>query len=89
MDTRRCAYRPVRNQEEKESAGQVDLGSNVQNQGNLESVLSNHEKDIEEDYAGSDSDMQKRTKKKAIQESHGSRTRFIPKKIFDFSIEMG
>ena len=64
MDTRRCAYRPVRNQEEKESAGQVDLGSNVQNQGNLESVLSNHEKDIEEDYVGSDSDMQKRTKKK-------------------------
>lgn len=53
-----------RNQEEKESAGQVDLGSDVQNQGNLESVLSNHEKDIEEDYAGSDSDMQKRTKKK-------------------------
>ena len=52
MDTRRCAYRPVRNQEEKESARQVDLGSNVQNQGNLESVLSNHEKDIEEDYAG-------------------------------------
>nr|YP_010314962.1 hypothetical protein RF1 [Causonis japonica]UNA64527.1 hypothetical protein RF1 [Causonis japonica] len=51
-----------RNQEEKEFAGQVDLGSNVHNQGNLESLLSNHEKDIEEDYAGSYSDLLKGTK---------------------------
>ena len=41
-----------RNQEEKEFAGQVDLGSNVHNQTNLESLLSNHEKDIEEDQFG-------------------------------------
>nr|QUG56734.1 Ycf1 protein [Tetrastigma hemsleyanum]WCR50513.1 Ycf1 protein [Tetrastigma hemsleyanum] len=53
-----------RNQEEKEFAGQVDFESNVDNQGNLESVLSTHEKDIEEDYAGSYSDMQKGTKTK-------------------------
>nr|YP_010193853.1 hypothetical chloroplast RF19 [Mimusops coriacea]QZQ53415.1 hypothetical chloroplast RF19 [Mimusops coriacea] len=50
------------NQKEKESAGQRDLRSNAQNQGNLVSVLSNQQKNIEEDY--SESDMKKRKQKK-------------------------
>nr|QDI96906.1 hypothetical protein RF1 [Panax wangianus] len=40
-----------RNQEEKEPAGRGDLGSDAQNQGNRRFVLSNQQKDIEEDYA--------------------------------------
>nr|YP_009338686.1 hypothetical chloroplast RF1 [Averrhoa carambola]ANU80210.1 hypothetical chloroplast RF1 [Averrhoa carambola]QWE50194.1 hypothetical chloroplast RF1 [Averrhoa carambola] len=43
-----------RNQEEKEFEGQAILGS----------IFSKHEKDIEEDYVGSDLDMKKRRKKK-------------------------
>nr|YP_010927414.1 Ycf1 protein [Cuphea curiosa]WKK46293.1 Ycf1 protein [Cuphea curiosa] len=51
-----------RNHEEKESAGRDNLQSDGQNQENLGSLLLNHEKDIEEDYA--DSTMKKRRKKK-------------------------
>nr|YP_010758293.1 hypothetical chloroplast RF1 [Platanus orientalis]QWK41156.1 hypothetical chloroplast RF1 [Platanus x hispanica]WEW63656.1 hypothetical chloroplast RF1 [Platanus orientalis] len=43
-----------RNQEEKESSSQGNLGPNAQNQGNLGSVLPNQQKNLEEDYAGSD-----------------------------------
>nr|YP_010828098.1 putative chloroplast RF1 [Santalum yasi]WFF45116.1 putative chloroplast RF1 [Santalum yasi] len=51
------------NQEEKESTDQGNLGSDVQNQENLESILSNQQKNIdEEDYAKSN--MKKRRKKK-------------------------
>nr|YP_009569909.1 hypothetical protein RF1 [Microtea debilis]QBC68100.1 hypothetical protein RF1 [Microtea debilis] len=49
-----------RNQDEKELVVQGDLGSDVQE--NSESVLSNQQKDIEEDYTRSD--MKKRRKKK-------------------------
>nr|YP_010428520.1 hypothetical chloroplast RF1 [Tetracera sarmentosa]USO20363.1 hypothetical chloroplast RF1 [Tetracera sarmentosa] len=50
------------NQEEKESTVHGDLRSDGQNQKNSESVLANQQKDIEEDYIGSD--MKKRRKKK-------------------------
>uniref|UniRef100_UPI0030028D31 hypothetical chloroplast RF1 n=1 Tax=Aralia thomsonii TaxID=330647 RepID=UPI0030028D31 len=40
-----------RNQEEKEPADRRDLGSDAQNQGNRRFVLSNQQKNIEEDYA--------------------------------------
>nr|QWT69975.1 hypothetical chloroplast RF19 [Styrax serrulatus] len=50
------------NQKEKESTGQRDLRSIAQNQGNLVSVFSNQQKDIEEDY--SESDIKKPKKKK-------------------------
>nr|UNA62968.1 hypothetical protein RF1 [Leea guineensis] len=73
-----------RNQEEKESAGQVDLGSDVQNQGNLESVLSNQEKDIEGDYAGSD--MQKRRKKKQSKSRTETELDFFLKRYFLFQL---
>nr|YP_010265368.1 hypothetical protein RF1 [Dialyceras coriaceum]UIR97879.1 hypothetical protein RF1 [Dialyceras coriaceum] len=48
-----------RNQEEKEPVGQGNLISDAQKQGN---VLLNQEKDVEEDYSGSD--IKKRRKKK-------------------------
>nr|YP_010502118.1 hypothetical chloroplast RF1 [Heliotropium arborescens] len=41
---------------------QGDLGSEVQNQGNLGSVLANQQKDIEEDYAGSEMKKGKKNK---------------------------
>nr|YP_010175630.1 hypothetical chloroplast RF19 [Pterospermum menglunense]QSL98890.1 hypothetical chloroplast RF19 [Pterospermum menglunense] len=51
-----------RNQEEKEPIGEGDLVSDAQKQGNFRSVLSNQEKDVEEDYGKSD--RKKRRKKK-------------------------
>nr|WRK68093.1 hypothetical chloroplast RF1 [Microcos paniculata] len=51
-----------RNQEEKEPTGQGDVVSDAQKKGNLRSVLSNQEKDGEEDYGKSD--IKKRRKKK-------------------------
>nr|YP_010738072.1 hypothetical protein RF1 [Pachysandra axillaris]WEQ92481.1 hypothetical protein RF1 [Pachysandra axillaris] len=50
------------NQEEKELPGQGNLGSDAQNKGNLGSVLSKQQKDVEEDYVGSN--IKKRRKKK-------------------------
>nr|YP_010743109.1 hypothetical chloroplast RF19 [Crateva religiosa]WES81969.1 hypothetical chloroplast RF19 [Crateva religiosa] len=50
------------NQEEKESASQAELESDKQKEGNPESVLSNQEKNIEENYA--ESKIKKRKKKK-------------------------
>ncbi|TYI30072.1 hypothetical protein ES332_A05G359200v1 [Gossypium tomentosum] len=43
-----------RNQEEKEPIGEGGLVSDAQKQGNFKSVLSNQEKDVEEDYDKSD-----------------------------------
>nr|YP_010314880.1 hypothetical protein RF1 [Cissus antarctica]UNA64445.1 hypothetical protein RF1 [Cissus antarctica] len=74
------------NQEEKKSAGQVDLGSDVQNQGNLESVLSNHEKDIQEDYAGSDSNRQKHTKNKQVKNHTKAELNFFLKRYLLFQL---
>uniref|UniRef100_UPI0031F418F2 hypothetical chloroplast RF1 n=1 Tax=Cissus hastata TaxID=149361 RepID=UPI0031F418F2 len=76
-----------RNREEKESAEQVDLVSDVQNQVNLESVFSNHEKDIEEDYAaGSNSDMQKRTKNKQFKNHTQAELDFFLKRYLLFQL---
>nr|YP_010314550.1 hypothetical protein RF1 [Cissus trifoliata]UNA64115.1 hypothetical protein RF1 [Cissus trifoliata] len=75
------------NREEKESAEQIDLVSDVQNQGNLESVFSNHEKDIEEDYAaGSNSDMQKRTKNKQFKNHTQAELDFFLKRYLLFQL---
>ncbi|KAG4109409.1 hypothetical protein ERO13_1Z049494v2 [Gossypium hirsutum] len=47
-----------RNQEEKEPIGEGGLVSDAQKQGNFKSVLSNQEKDVEEDYDKSDKKKQ-------------------------------
>nr|YP_010387076.1 hypothetical protein RF1 [Aristotelia fruticosa]UPO67107.1 hypothetical protein RF1 [Aristotelia fruticosa] len=62
-----------RNQEEKEFEGQAALGS----------VLSNHEKDIEE---GSDSDMKKRRKKKQYKNNTEAELDFFLKEYLRFQL---
>nr|YP_009697830.1 Ycf1 [Cornus canadensis]QEJ84838.1 Ycf1 [Cornus canadensis] len=49
-------------EKEKEPAGQGDLGSGTQNQKYLGSLLSNQQKDVEEDYPGSTIKKRKNTK---------------------------
>nr|YP_009418592.1 hypothetical chloroplast RF1 [Stewartia calcicola]ASM44575.1 hypothetical chloroplast RF1 [Stewartia calcicola] len=73
-----------KNQKEKESAGQRDLRSNAQNQGNLVSVLSNEQKDIEEDY--SESNMKKRKKKKQYKSNAEAELDFFLKKYLLFQL---
>nr|YP_010928003.1 Ycf1 protein [Gyrosphragma latipetala]WKK46966.1 Ycf1 protein [Gyrosphragma latipetala] len=73
-----------RNQEEKESAGRDNLESDAQNQENLGSVLSNHEKDIEEDYAGSN--MKKRRKKKQSKSNTEAELDFLLKRYLRFQL---
>nr|YP_010928087.1 Ycf1 protein [Pleurophora saccocarpa]WKK47050.1 Ycf1 protein [Pleurophora saccocarpa] len=73
-----------RNQEEKESAGRGNLESDGQNQENLGSVLSNHEKDIEEDYAGSN--MKKRRKKKQSKSTTEAELDFLLKRYLRFQL---
>nr|QHB75081.1 putative RF1 protein [Brunellia antioquensis] len=65
-----------RNQEEKEFEGQVVLRS----------VLSNREKDIEEDYVGSDSDMKKRRKKKQYKSNTEAELDFFLKRYLRFQL---
>nr|AUF33696.1 Ycf1 [Fouquieria diguetii] len=72
------------NQKEKESAGQRDLRSNAQNEGNFVSVLSNQQKDIEEDY--SDSDMKKRKKKKQYKSTTEAELDFFLKRYLLFQL---
>nr|AZZ06824.1 hypothetical chloroplast RF19 [Punica granatum]QDD68527.1 hypothetical chloroplast RF19 [Punica granatum]QDD68611.1 hypothetical chloroplast RF19 [Punica granatum]QDD68695.1 hypothetical chloroplast RF19 [Punica granatum]QID57868.1 Ycf1 [Punica granatum] len=73
-----------RNQEEKESAGRGNLESDAQNQENLGSVLSNQEKDIEEDYAGSN--MKKRRKKKQYKSNTEAELDFFLKRYLRFQL---
>nr|ADD30913.1 putative RF1 protein [Berberidopsis corallina] len=73
-----------RNQEEKEPAGQRDLGSDTQNHGNLGSDLSNQQKDVEEDYAGSD--MKKRRKKKQSKSNTEAELDFFLKRYLLFQL---
>nr|YP_010929011.1 Ycf1 protein [Pehria compacta]WKK48059.1 Ycf1 protein [Pehria compacta] len=73
-----------RNQEEKESAGRGNLESDAQNQENLGSVLSNQEKDIEEDYAGSN--MKKRRKKKQYKSNTEAELDFLLKRYLRFQL---
>nr|URQ21714.1 hypothetical chloroplast RF19 [Viburnum opulus var. sargentii] len=73
-----------RNQEEKEPAGQGDLESDAQNQGNLGSVLSNQQKDIEEDYA--ESTMKKGKNKKQYKSNTKAELDFFLKRYLLFQL---
>nr|YP_009650883.1 hypothetical chloroplast RF19 [Laguncularia racemosa]QCF40365.1 hypothetical chloroplast RF19 [Laguncularia racemosa]QKG03072.1 Ycf1 [Laguncularia racemosa]UIS00584.1 Ycf1 [Laguncularia racemosa] len=75
-----------RNHEEKESTGQGNLESDAQNQGNLGSVLSNQEKDIEEDYAGRNRDIRKRRKKKQYKSNTEAELDFLLKRYLRFQL---
>nr|YP_009731910.1 hypothetical chloroplast RF19 [Diospyros celebica]QHR85910.1 hypothetical chloroplast RF19 [Diospyros celebica] len=74
----------LKNKNQKESAGQRDLRSNAQNQGNLVSALSNQQKDIEEDY--SESDTKKRKKKKQYKSNTEAELDFFLKKYLLFQL---
>nr|YP_009967834.1 hypothetical chloroplast RF1 [Sida szechuensis]QMX76750.1 hypothetical chloroplast RF1 [Sida szechuensis] len=73
-----------RNQEEKEPIGERDLVSDVQKQGNLKSVLSNQEKDVEEDYGKSD--IKKRRKKKQYKSNTEVELDFFLKRYLRFQL---
>nr|YP_009419810.1 hypothetical chloroplast RF1 [Pentaphylax euryoides]ASM46489.1 hypothetical chloroplast RF1 [Pentaphylax euryoides] len=77
-------YLELKNKKEKESAGERDLRSNAQNQENLISVLSNQQKDIEEDYL--ESDMKKRKKKKQPKSYAEAELDFFLKRYFLFQL---
>nr|YP_009669950.1 Ycf1 protein [Salvertia convallariodora]YP_009669964.1 Ycf1 protein [Salvertia convallariodora]QCW95269.1 Ycf1 protein [Salvertia convallariodora]QCW95283.1 Ycf1 protein [Salvertia convallariodora] len=70
-----------RNQEEKESAGRDSLESDIQNQGNLRSLLSNQEK---ENYTSSD--MKKRRKKKQYKSNTETELDFFLKRYLRFQL---
>nr|YP_009419897.1 hypothetical chloroplast RF1 [Sinojackia rehderiana]ASM46576.1 hypothetical chloroplast RF1 [Sinojackia rehderiana] len=74
----------LKNQKEKEFAGQRDLRSNAQNQENLVSVLSNQQKDIEEDY--SESDIKKPKKKKQYKSNTEAELDFFLKRYLLFQL---
>nr|YP_009460130.1 hypothetical chloroplast RF1 [Tapiscia sinensis]AUT81269.1 hypothetical chloroplast RF1 [Tapiscia sinensis] len=73
-----------RNQEEKELGNQGNLGSDAQKQRSLGSVLSNHEKDLEEDYAGSN--IKKRRKKKQYKSNTEAELYFFLKRYLRFQL---
>nr|YP_010973496.1 hypothetical chloroplast RF1 [Ilex jingxiensis]WNR55212.1 hypothetical chloroplast RF1 [Ilex jingxiensis] len=73
-----------RNQEEKEPADRRDRGSDAQNQRNLGSLLSNQQKDIEEDYARSD--MKKRKTKKQYKSNTEAELNFFLKRYLLFQL---
>nr|AQU64810.1 hypothetical chloroplast RF1 [Nyssa sinensis]AUF33526.1 Ycf1 [Nyssa wenshanensis]AUF33951.1 Ycf1 [Nyssa sinensis] len=73
-----------RNQEEKEPAGQGNLVLDVQNQGDLGSVLSNQQKDIEEDYPGSD--RKKHKKKNQYKSNTEAELNFFLKRYLLFQL---
>nr|UPX88227.1 hypothetical chloroplast RF1 [Excentrodendron hsienmu] len=73
-----------RNQEEKEPIGERDLVSDAQKQGNFRSVLSNQEKDVEEDYGKSD--RKKRRKKKQYKSNTEAELDFFLKRYLRFQL---
>nr|YP_010010402.1 hypothetical chloroplast RF19 [Abelmoschus moschatus]QOD41344.1 hypothetical chloroplast RF19 [Abelmoschus moschatus] len=78
-----------RNQEEKELIGEGDLVSDAQKQGNLKSVLSNsvlsnQEKDVEEDYGKSD--RKKCRKKKQYKSNMEAQLDFFLKRYLRFQL---
>nr|YP_009568907.1 hypothetical protein RF1 [Marcgravia coriacea]QBC67932.1 hypothetical protein RF1 [Marcgravia coriacea] len=75
---------PNQNQKEKEPAGQRDLRSNTQNKGNLISVFSNHQKDIEENY--SELDIKKHKKKKQSKSNTEAELDFFLKRYLLFQL---
>ncbi|KAH1097159.1 hypothetical protein J1N35_014080 [Gossypium stocksii] len=70
-----------RNQEEKEPIGEGGLVSDAQKQGNFKSVLSNQEKDVEEDY--DKSDKKKRRKKKQYKSNTEAELDFFLKRLIN------
>nr|YP_009891228.1 Ycf1.2 [Akania lucens]QKK37601.1 Ycf1.2 [Akania lucens] len=72
------------NQEERKPAGQGELESDEEKQGNLGSVLSKQEKNIEEDYA--ESDIKKRRKKKQYKSNTEAELHFFLKKYLRFQL---
>nr|QOG08971.1 YCF1 [Jarilla chocola] len=82
------------NQEERDPAYQGELGSDEQKQGNLGSILSNQEKNIEEDYAESDnieedyaeSDIKKRRKKNQYKNNTEAELYFFLKRYLRFQL---
>nr|YP_010756720.1 hypothetical chloroplast RF1 [Melochia pyramidata]UNV38438.1 hypothetical chloroplast RF1 [Melochia pyramidata] len=73
-----------RNQEEKEPVSQGNPVSDAQKQGNLRSVLSNQEKDGEEDYGKSD--IKKRRKKKQYKSNTEAELDFFLKRYLRFQL---
>nr|UEN67684.1 hypothetical chloroplast RF1 [Picrasma quassioides] len=71
-------------QEEKESADQGNPRSDAQKQVTFGSVLSNQEKDVEENYTGSD--MKKRRKKKQYKSNTEAELYFFLKKYLCFQL---
>nr|YP_009515144.1 ycf1 protein [Dendrotrophe varians]AUN45157.1 ycf1 protein [Dendrotrophe varians] len=65
----------------KESTGPGNLGSDVQNQDNLESILSNQQKNLEEDY---ESNIKKRRKKKQYKSHTEAELDLFLKRYFIF-----
>nr|YP_010984244.1 hypothetical protein RF1 [Hydrangea hirsuta]WOK77714.1 hypothetical protein RF1 [Hydrangea hirsuta] len=78
------ALKKNRNQQEKEPAGKGNLGSDAQTQGDLGPLLSNQQKDIEEDYPGSD--MKKRKNKKPYKSNTEAELNFFLKKYLLFQL---
>nr|YP_010997394.1 hypothetical protein RF1 [Darlingtonia californica]UZS76920.1 hypothetical protein RF1 [Darlingtonia californica] len=74
----------LKNQKEKEYADQRNLRSHAQNQGNLVSVFSNQQKNIEEDY--SELDMKKRKKKKQYKSNTEAELDFFLKRYLLFQL---
>nr|YP_009419114.1 hypothetical chloroplast RF1 [Symplocos paniculata]ASM45445.1 hypothetical chloroplast RF1 [Symplocos paniculata] len=72
------------NKKEKESTAQRDLRSNAQNQDNIASILSNQQKDIEEDYP--ESDTKKRKKKKQYKSNAEAELDFFLKRYLLFQL---
>nr|WKK48650.1 Ycf1 protein [Rotala rotundifolia] len=71
-------------QKEKESAGRGNLESDAQNQENRGLVLSNQEKDIEEDYAALN--IKKRRKKKHYKSNTEAELDFLLKRYLRFQL---
>ena len=74
----------IRNQEEKERISQGDPVSDAQKQANLRSVLSNQEKDGEEDYGNSN--KKKRIKKKQYKSNIEAELHFFLKRYLRFQL---
>nr|YP_009575144.1 Ycf1 protein [Aristolochia tagala]QBI76626.1 Ycf1 protein [Aristolochia tagala] len=77
-----------KNQEEKEQRGQKDFGSDPKNQKNLGSDARTPQKDLEKDYAETESDIKnkKRKKKKQYKSKKEAELDFILKKYFLFQL---
>nr|YP_010615431.1 Ycf1 protein [Moringa peregrina]QCW94828.1 Ycf1 protein [Moringa oleifera]QWL14912.1 hypothetical chloroplast RF19 [Moringa oleifera]WAS38187.1 Ycf1 protein [Moringa oleifera]WAS38271.1 Ycf1 protein [Moringa peregrina] len=73
-----------KNQEARKTAGQVELESDEQKQANLGTILSNQEKNIEED--SEKSDIKKRRKKKQYKSNTEAELHFFLKRYLRFQL---